>query len=303
MAREEKIKSKPGRALGQALDVVLRTFLEQSGLGQRLLRCSSARLITAAWSIFCLVLGTSYRSKLINFLTFLDTSVIPSTHRDLVDANYKLYFRYYGGVAYEYMLDSSNPIHHSILNAALLVNSSAACVAAAALTENSACLDYDFHGDYAIWTNATLWAHEDQGFFIKSKDKDIPLLMSFNLRKGSPFTESFDVFLLQTFASGLYDEWIQQDWTGSKIQAAKWLRSQSESELKRTIENVYRKLSSNPRPISSQSLYGAFIAAVVGLAFAILALLGELISSLFTREAKSSIDQRGSKVKTNLLIN
>lgn len=130
---------KPPHLLTEVIDVLNRILMEQSATA-RPWKGNRIRLLILLWTGFCLVIETGYRSKLVTFLTFLEREEIPKTHMELSKSNYKLFFRTYNGVAYQYTAASPDPMHKRILAKSTLSNHSHECIHLALLTEKSACL-------------------------------------------------------------------------------------------------------------------------------------------------------------------
>jgi len=78
---------------------------------------------------------------------------VPLTHHALIAANYNLYFRYYGRVAYRYAQASEDLVQRAVSQRAILINSSQECILAPLLNERAACLDWERHGSYASFSN------------------------------------------------------------------------------------------------------------------------------------------------------
>ena len=129
---------------------------ESSWIGLR------TKLLMLFWMFCCLVINSGYRSRLVYFLTFIYPAEVSLTHRALVGANYKLYFRYYGGAAYRYAPSSTVPVKKAVAQRALLINSSQECIMAVLLNEAAACVDWEPHGSYASFSNATPHPHDNR---------------------------------------------------------------------------------------------------------------------------------------------
>ena len=133
---------------GHVLNILLRMLLEQS---TSLRDCTGFRTRSAIFPSagFSIVISTGYRSKLFFFLTFNEHDPVPRTHSQLAFSDYKLFFRYYGGVAYRHIENSNDSIHTAMLtrNRLRLEKTTAECIKKLFFEEKSACLDYAFCGD------------------------------------------------------------------------------------------------------------------------------------------------------------
>lgn len=211
------------------------------------------------WMFFCLVIGAGYRSRLVYFLTFSESGQVPLTHTALIEQNYKLLYRYYGGVAFKQAMDSKDPMQHEIVRRAILINSSQECIVEAILQENSACLDWDEHGSYASYTNATIHERQTKDLIIKAKDSVMDgVWIAWIFRNMSPLMTTFDSYLLATFASGIYSKWVQEDWSRSKLDGARWLNANSQLPANKKIIETFGEYTSSIRALALSSLYGVF---------------------------------------------
>ena len=242
--------------LGDVVRCLVMILLEQA-ISARNWMGFRIRMLIMMWMLFCLVMGAGYRSRLINFLTFIVPDTVPTTHSELIAERYTLYFRFYGGIAYRHAANSKDPVMQVLIERAILVNTSQECIVLAALTENSACLDWEFHGDYATFTNATPHVHSTGQLIVKSKDGVMNILIAWVFRKMSPLIETFDRYLMQTFCSGLYNYWLNNDWTKSKVEGARWMK-QEKSHVNKKLLAFFKDFSSNPKPLAFSSLYGLF---------------------------------------------
>jgi hypothetical protein len=244
-------------SLGDAVGSLIGIFLEQSTTARSWLGFR-IRFLIFMWMIFCLVMGAGYRSRLVNFLTFILPDKVPTTHGELLEENYVLFFRYYGGVAYRYAALSNDPVLKKITQRAVLINSSQECIVLATLTEKSACLNWGLHGDYATFTNTTIHVHQTRQLLVKSKDSVQNVLVAWLYRKLSPITETFDRYILQSFASGVYGNWQAKDLTKIKVEGARWLNKQKDSPINKKMLAIFEEFSSNPKPLPLSGLSGLF---------------------------------------------
>jgi len=223
------------------------------------------RCVIILWVTFSLIMGAGFRSRLIFFLTVVGTDVqVPATHEALVATNYKILFRNYGGIAYKFTKDSQDPVQMKIFNRAILYNTSQECIIAAMVIENSACLDWEVHGSYAVATNATIHPHQAKSLLIKSKDSVLTTMLTWVYRKRSPWRDTFDAYLLRILASGLYVKWGTDDWRQGKIEGAKWLHRQTDSPINGKLLDAFKEFGTSPKPLALASIYGILCLLLMG---------------------------------------
>jgi len=102
------------------------------------------RLQLFTWAFASLIITTRYRSnsELINFLAFLDQDDAPLAHSDLSLSAYGLFFRTVGRVvAYQYTINSRDPMHNRNMRRPVLVGTSKASMFKTLFAEKGAWLD------------------------------------------------------------------------------------------------------------------------------------------------------------------
>jgi len=234
------------------------------------------RILIVCLLIYGEIVGTAYQSKLISAMTFITPEKIPLTHTELVEQNYKILFRYYGGIAYVQALASKNPIEKTIFRRATLVNSSEDCIVSAILTEKTVCLDWTMHGLYSTHKNATVHVSQTKSLMIMSKDYTYACLMGWFHRMNSPFRESFDRYIIWTYASGLFRKWFTEHSENTKRDGARWVNSQKDSLVNRRILESYEEnMDTGPKPLFMRSFYGVIGILIVGLAISTITFLVE----------------------------
>lgn len=297
--------------LGQVLDAIYRVFMEQAATTRNWTHLS-LRLLLMLWTLTVLVLETAYRCKLVVFLSFAVKEDYPKTHEELatyadpskagVGPTYKLYFRYYGGAAYKDYKSSANPMHATFLQHSSLVNNSIECleaVLASSAAEPGACMDFVLNGDYTITANFTLprksismeESISNGQLFIKSIDTDLRYCVAWAFKKGSRWTESFDRIVLNYFASGLYDYWLNYDWAITRKRGLdywKIVQQQAKddsldiipsSTMNRLKLLLGIKLDTNgPIALDTSKFKGLFLIFGIGLGIGCLCFVSEFIS-------------------------
>jgi len=249
------------------------------------------KFLICLWMFFCLVIGAGYRSRLIYFLTFNTPAQVPMTHAALIQENYKLFFRYYGGVAYKHAVESGDPIQRAIVRRAVLFNSSQECIVAAILNERSACLDWNNFGGFAIFTNATVHANQRKDLIMAVEDAVIAgVWIVWMYRTMSPLIETFDAHNLAIFASGIYKKWESEDYSKCKVDAARWLNSNAHLQANRKIRETFVEFTSSVKALDLNGLYGAFaLLFICSLATALIFLLEVTIRILMNGCKRKSL--------------
>jgi len=230
---------------------------------------SRIRFTVGSLMIFILVMSAGYRASLIYFLGFIPLQIYPSTHRALLEYDYTVLFRYYGGVEFE--PQAPEPVQRGIAKRAILVNTSSAdCIVQAILTEGSACLDWEPHGSFAVYTNATMNADQRKSLMIKSTDSVMNVMVAWVYKKWSPLTESFDVYIGNTLASGIYMKWQRDDFTKSRLSGARWQKEQTGSPVHEKLEQIIKEDTPGPKALQLKALVGVFGLAWFGWVNAVL---------------------------------
>jgi len=257
--------------------VVLATFgiLFEQESDERCWVEARTKSLMLLWMLCCLVINSGYRSRLVYSLTFITPAEVPLTHRALVDANYNLYFRYYGGVAYRYAQASEDPVQRAVAQRAILINSSQECILAALLNARAACLDWEPHGSYASFSNATVHYHENIQLILKSEDGAMSnVYVPWIYRKYSPLTATFDEYFGRVFSSGILTNWEEDDIRGIKRAGAKSLHA-NPSPTNRKILTIFNALNSKSKALTVGSFYGLLILCAFGLLLAFISYIIE----------------------------
>jgi len=233
------------------------------------------------WMLSCLVITSGYRSRLVSSLTFNTPKEVPLTHAALIQENFRLLFRYYGGVAYNFAKLSNDPMQHEIIARSILINSSQECVREIIRGENVACLDWDVHGGYAVTTNSTVSERQERDLIIKSKDSVVSCLqIAWIFRKLSPITETFNSYIGRIWSSGISNKWSSEDWAHSKSKAAKWVKQNPNEPGNKKALEVYAELTGTTKVLGLSSFYGLFAILGIGELFGVIIWLLENLTTL-----------------------
>ena len=265
---------------GHVVDITTRILLEQS---TSLRGCTGLRTRSSIFllAFFSIVISTGYRSKLFFFLTFNEGDPVPRAHSDLAFSDYKLFFRYYAGVAYRYIEKSDDPIHKAMLkgNRLHLEKTTAGCIKKLFFEGRSACMDYGFSGGYTILANATL---HNRGLgsaelVKRSVDSDGRFLIIWGFKKRSPLTKIFNSLVRWFHAAGLYDHWLYRDWTEAKIRGIRYLKAGGDPKLRLKLEELEKNADSSVNSLSYNTLLVPLLLVAFGGAIAIISFLVEII--------------------------
>jgi hypothetical protein len=157
-----------------------------------------------------------------------------------------------------------------------MVNTSEDCLFKALREENSAWLDYRINAEFALQKYATLNPNiKENPIFVRSADSDYTCHIVWSFRKGSPWIESFDKVLLNILAAGLYDVWKERDGHDTRVAGAKWLRENTDSGIRNRIASVMEALTTGPKPLDNNSLFGSYLVMVLGVLLSAVAWVGE----------------------------
>jgi hypothetical protein len=223
-----------------------------------------------------MIVSTGYKSKLMNFLTFLEREEIPATHAELSLSDYKLYFRDYKGISMQETKNSKDPMHVRFMRRAVLLQDSFECFRLALTVPRSACMDYILSGTYTTAINMSLTMNSLQDIFIMSNDIDIKWGILWTFPKGSSLTATFDRIKGQALATGLFGKWMTDDFYKKRLDGVHYLRAQRHSQLKETIEAVLQDLGRNgPRPLGVSNTISIFLVLVIGFGLALLLWIAE----------------------------
>jgi len=248
---------------------ILRIVLDQAAEATTM---SEGRIVFLSWMIFSLLVGTGYRSKLTSFMTSpVSTAILPRTFSELAFSDYKLYYRFYGGMAYHAIITSKDPVYQAIGRRMVLVNSSEECITIAVLDERAACIDFTATAAASVSSNATLSLTTAQTF-VQSEDSFVSVPMILAFRKGSPIITEFNHVVLQTMASGLFDHWSNRDLDRYRILGSRWLKSQQENKVRLRLEELAQ--ASTPK-LAIKSFHGVAMFCGLGLIAASFSLVFE----------------------------
>jgi len=263
------------RLLSRIMDRMVRICMEQNASVAPWSSYVMRSVIIFSTMIF-LVVSTAYKSKLMNFLAFVEREEIPATHVDLSLSDYQLFFRDYNGISMVETRRSRDPMHKRFMARALLVNDSFKCFRLALTVPRSACMDYIVSGTYTTATNMSLMTDYARDIFIRSNDIDIKWGMMWTFAKGSPLTATFDRIKGQVLAAGLFEKWMEADWYKKKRDGVHWLREQTHSKIKKTIQDVLNDLSrGGAMPLGLANLLDIFTIVGLGLGCSLLFWIGE----------------------------
>jgi len=258
------------------IDAIWRIFMEQSD-AFRVWRCMRMRLLLFTWAFSSLIITTGYRSKLINFLTFLDQDDVPLTHSDLSLSDYELFFRTVGGgVAYQYTVNSPDPMHKRIMRRAVLVGTSKESLFKTLFAEKGAWLDYRINAEFAMDRYATLNPNlKVNPLFLRSRDSYFFCHIVLSFRKGSPWVESFDRVIGGILGAGLFDYYKSVEGYHSRVEGARWLRENNDTRIRDHIENFMQVLDLGPKPLNLSALFALFLILISGVTIGAVSWIGE----------------------------
>ena len=164
---------------------------------------ASMRILAAVWMLTTIVLGTGYKDKLMNSLTFLEREDVPTSIEDFLLPQYQDYTLLQDGWLISFRLNNSNsPAIVKLRDRFVYMSNSGDCVVKAALEDNIACIGYDQFQAVSISYNLTL----NYKFFAPIKSNKVlpgvPVVIG--LRKDSPFTEDWNKIVGNFRDTGLY---------------------------------------------------------------------------------------------------
>jgi len=270
-------------SIGGAMATMLKILLDQSSTSRSWMGFN-IRTVLCAWTLFALLIGTGYRSKLMSSLTNpIPLKELPTTHTQLATSDFNLYFRSWRGAAYHAMISGKTETHQRIVRRMRLVFNSVECIQRALEDEKAACLAYDASADYTIAANFSLSASTStRALFLKSKDSILKVMVSWGFPKGSPLTQDFSQVMLHVLEAGLYRHWIEADELRARVEGAKWAMQQHGSYTQSKFNQIYSSVKSN-EGLSLSSFYGLCLILGVGTCISTLLFLAEQVKFLYGR--------------------
>jgi len=276
VAKLPRQKPNSSPTFGEAFYTILAILLDQ-GVSLRFDKSMVCKALFLIWLLASLVLGGAYRSKLIYFLFSNEPPNIPRYHAELLDHNYVIFYRYYGGVAYKTATESRDAVNHGIIRRAILLNSSSECIIAAILTENSACLDWNSHGSLAVHSNATINAQKSKSLMVTSKDSLVTVTSGWIFPKSSPLVAPISSLIFRIFGSGIYTKWKEDDALTFKRNGASWIQEAQDVETNQKILEIYGGYEDSiHKPLSIKNLYGVFAFMLIAFVIASITFIFQL---------------------------
>jgi len=224
----------------------------------KLIRCKLSdvvRSVVAIWLLVCLILLTAYRSKLMSAIMFPEFRFVPRTYEELGNSNFRCIMYYIKGIAYTYIMASTNPAIGQVRSRMELETDSIKCFQAV-LGGGASCLAWYDVGDYV----GNLYFADKFGRtpFLQSEDYKFPSIGGFLVQRHAVFLPNFDKVIAQATDFGLFQKWADMD-----------------KDFIRNMGKGNRKTSFNQEQTHQQSLLlinlsGAFFLLGFGLFFSIL---------------------------------
>ncbi|CAL8070425.1 unnamed protein product [Orchesella dallaii] len=172
-------------------------------------RAGSLRILIAnLWFSLSIVIGTTYKSNLVGFLTFPAKQSFPSTLKELYSrTDYAIYLHSIGGIEREILKTSPNPVIKALLERMVIVRSMEYCLNAATKPK-TACIG---------WTNVLKIEMSKYKYRSSNQDNISTLYIAKDpaafayacvaFKKDSIFLESFNKYAGRIRAAGIIGKW------------------------------------------------------------------------------------------------
>lgn len=183
------------------------TLLEQDK--KDLEKGPTLRVIATVWLMFQIVITTAYRSKLTTLMTFPVFTTPPATFSQLAESDYEISLTYLGGMAFQYLKTSTNPVIQNIYGRMVKERNFLKCLEKSVSNSNHACITYNLQKEYLANRNLTD-IHGNVPLAVATEGVN-SMGDGFVFRKGSILKSTFDAKLRPAVAIGILKKWKDLD--------------------------------------------------------------------------------------------
>lgn len=256
--------------IGISVEFSLKALIEQGSeslFSQRTkiaLVSSWFRALCLFWLLFCVIVTTAYKSKLVSFLAFPNVNQPPTAFEELANSDYSIILQY-TGAAYQLFKTSKSPTYMKIVKKMKIEPSDVACLKTV-LHSRAACISWENIVDYVAQKNLS----DKHGHVPLSKAaaKSYFLLGGIMMRKRTVFKREFDLYIKSAMDSGLMNKWKSLDKQYILEERKEWERNANQTRIDYTPPIQ--------ESLTIQHLIGSFYLLLVGVATSTLAFSVEL---------------------------
>lgn len=269
-----RLNTSTRKYMNTSVGFIVKALIEQSSENVFTPRVSTwFRILCLFWLIFCLIVTTAYKSKLVSFIAFPNVISPPSTLEELANSNYKIILQY-TGAAYQLYKTSKSPTYIKIVDKMAIEKSDVKCLKMA-LHSKAACLSWENIVDYVGHKNLS----DSRGRLplIKAVNaRAYFLLGGIMMRKRTIFKEEFDLYIKLSMDSGLMIKWKKFD--------VEWILRERREWEKETNQS---RVDYSPKVrvgLTMGHLKGGFLFWGMGVAVAWVVIVGEMLNRRRSRK-------------------
>jgi len=256
--------SKESILYSQMTYYIFTTFVEQSRDTNFSTR-GSVRYLAGFWLFFVLLVTTAYRSKLISFLMFPETSTFPTNMAQLSESEMHIGLHHLQGIAFEILKSSENSAYKKVYDKMKLITSDFECVEKALVNDKFVCIIWNTILNFRLQRN--LSDTFGRAPVIKSASHITFVYHSFVTEIHCVFQKELAELANWSFDSGLVPKWWDNDRAFILNERKEWLTSENKSWP--SYED-----KSNDR-LTTAHVSGPFFILCLGLGVSSLVFLGE----------------------------
>jgi len=256
--------------IGRVTRYLFALFLEQDD-GNVEISDHSSRVLLTFWLVFCILITTAYRSKLVTLISFPILEDPPNSFKSLAETSandYQITLQYLRGAAYNVLRTSKNPTFVNIFSRMKLEENDAKCFQKSVGTIKHACISWSGLATFVRYKNLT----DSSGYapLVMAKDTSTFVSASFVFRKEEVFKEKFDVVISKATEMGLKAKWKDLDNEFVRMERYKWEKRENITRV------VYEDGGGGSKPLIMENLIGTFFVLFGGFILGFLSCIGEI---------------------------
>ncbi|CAG7838352.1 unnamed protein product [Allacma fusca] len=256
-----------------AVEIPYKTLLDQGYSLKSQCRLNS---FLGLWMLFCIVLGTAYKSDLTSYFSSQGKEPIPHDFHELdMMKEYSIDFNFLGGIAYNYFMNARNGTAKNLMKRFNKVErSNSKCTVAFILKSKTACIGFYTTLRTYMARNLSLSGISDDIVFIS--EPIVSFSSGFAFQKHSIYTPDFAGLVGRLRDAGLPAKLKRDVYDKCAKEGKKWIQGQNSNLMYQELKNIEQNMQRNKTFLSLENLVGAFVILGVGYVLTIWAGLCEM---------------------------
>lgn len=236
------------------------------------------KIISGAWLLFTIIIGTAYKSKVMSSLTFPFIDKPPQTYAELANSDYQPILNNIGGLEYEYFQSDDSQLIVQIAKKLKFSPNPIECIGQSVLNPKTVCIGWC---PFLKYTTAE-WASPDaktNAVFIATSDPVLAVAVSLAFQKHSSYSEGFQQIIMSFFEAGIYTIWEDDVLRIHKKKGVSNYESSPTKPLNQKLMSIIENLTggNGNKPLKISNLQIVFVILFIGSWLAIGAFISEHI--------------------------